>query len=50
MISYYLDPCPTLDTEVELVNADNGITNRNDDGNTVNRFGISISGGISLEV
>ena len=39
-----------LDTEVELVNVDNGIANSNDDGNTVNSFVISISSGISLEI
>ena len=38
------------DTEVERVNVDNGIANSNDDGNTVNSFGISISSSISLEI
>ena len=39
-----------LDTEVELVNLDNGIANSSDDGDTVNSFGISISNGLSLEI
>ena len=46
--SYYLDPCSVLEIEVELVDVDNGIANSNDDGNTVNSFSTSISGGISL--
>ena len=39
-----------LDTEVERVGVDNGIANSNDDGNTVNSFGTSISSGISLVI
>ena len=39
-----------LDTEVELVNVDNGIADSNNEGNTVNSFGISISSGISLKI
>ena len=39
-----------LDTKVELFNVDNGIADSNNEGNTINSFGISISSGISLKI